>query len=74
MFFILWIGYAMSHGNASIINWLDMPCRIENYPSFLQRQRDPRLNEILFPFYNRARVLQIIRTYETNEEYIKNGK
>ena len=34
----------------------------------LQRQRDPRLNEILFPFFDLKRTKQIIETYEPNEE------
>ncbi|XP_077866794.1 LOW QUALITY PROTEIN: 1-phosphatidylinositol 4,5-bisphosphate phosphodiesterase beta-4-like [Saccoglossus kowalevskii] len=36
-----------------------------------EQQRDPRLNEILFPFYNRERVLQIISTYEFDDEFCK---
>ncbi|CAH1793119.1 unnamed protein product, partial [Owenia fusiformis] len=31
---------------------------------FNERQRDPRLNEILFPFFDRKRVLEIINDYE----------
>ncbi|XP_025105032.1 1-phosphatidylinositol 4,5-bisphosphate phosphodiesterase beta-4-like isoform X2 [Pomacea canaliculata] len=38
---------------------------------FNERQRDPRLNEILFPFYNRSRILQIIQVYEQNSEYVE---
>jgi len=34
----------------------------------LQRQRDPRLNEILFPFFDLKRTKQIIDTHEPNEE------
>lgn len=34
-----------------------------------EKQRDPRLNEILFPFYDRKRVKQIIETYEVRDEY-----
>ena len=41
---------------------------------YLQTQRDPRLNEILFPFYNAKRVHQLIETYDTDEEYHKAGK
>ncbi|XP_052105279.1 1-phosphatidylinositol 4,5-bisphosphate phosphodiesterase beta-4-like isoform X2 [Mytilus californianus] len=40
-------------------------------PFFNDRQRDPRLNEILFPYYNRKRVLQIINTYEKDLDYVK---
>ncbi|XP_071802033.1 1-phosphatidylinositol 4,5-bisphosphate phosphodiesterase beta-4-like isoform X4 [Asterias amurensis] len=36
-----------------------------------ERQRDPRLNEILFPFYDRERILQIINTYEKDLEFVK---
>lgn len=39
---------------------------------FNDRQRDPRLNEILFPYYNRKRVLQLITTYERDPDYVKN--
>ena len=35
----------------------------------LQWQRDDRLNEILFPFYDAKRVKQIIDTYETDERF-----
>ncbi|XP_076442610.1 1-phosphatidylinositol 4,5-bisphosphate phosphodiesterase beta-4-like isoform X2 [Babylonia areolata] len=38
---------------------------------FNDRQRDPRLNEILFPFYDHARIMAIIRTYEKNPDYIQ---
>jgi len=34
----------------------------------LQRQRDPRLNEILFPFFDLKRTKQIIETHEPSEE------
>ncbi|XP_074642099.1 1-phosphatidylinositol 4,5-bisphosphate phosphodiesterase beta-4-like isoform X2 [Tubulanus polymorphus] len=40
---------------------------------FNERQRDPRLNEILFPFYEEKRVLQIINTYETDPDYAQKG-
>ncbi|KAK3094202.1 hypothetical protein FSP39_025408 [Pinctada imbricata] len=39
---------------------------------FNEGQRDPRLNEILYPHYNKKRILQIIQTFETDEEYITN--
>ncbi|RUS70787.1 hypothetical protein EGW08_021455, partial [Elysia chlorotica] len=35
-----------------------------------QWQRDPRLNEILFPFFNQSRVRNIIQTYEIDEEFL----
>ncbi|XP_014674680.1 PREDICTED: 1-phosphatidylinositol 4,5-bisphosphate phosphodiesterase beta-4-like [Priapulus caudatus] len=49
-------------------DFLSVPQLIE----FLnERQRDPRLNEILFPFFDHKRVVQLIETYETNAECIK---
>uniref|UniRef100_A0A3B1K2B1 1-phosphatidylinositol 4,5-bisphosphate phosphodiesterase n=1 Tax=Astyanax mexicanus TaxID=7994 RepID=A0A3B1K2B1_ASTMX len=42
--------------------------------SFLnENQRDPRLNEILFPFYDSKRARQIIESYETDEKLQKKG-
>uniref|UniRef100_A0AAR2JJN6 Phosphoinositide phospholipase C n=1 Tax=Pygocentrus nattereri TaxID=42514 RepID=A0AAR2JJN6_PYGNA len=42
--------------------------------SFLnENQRDPRLNEILFPFYDPKRVMQIIEKYERDEDLKKKG-
>lgn len=38
-----------------------------------EEQRDPRLNEILFPFFDRERVQQLIGKYETDESYIAQG-
>ena len=35
----------------------------------MQNQRDPRLNEILFPLFDRKRVKSIIDMYEVSEEY-----
>ncbi|XP_072545362.1 1-phosphatidylinositol 4,5-bisphosphate phosphodiesterase beta-4 isoform X2 [Salminus brasiliensis] len=47
---------------------------IEQLVSFLnENQRDPRLNEILFPFYDSKRARQIIETYETDEKLQKKG-
>ncbi|CAI2354285.1 unnamed protein product [Caenorhabditis sp. 36 PRJEB53466] len=37
-------------------------------------QRDPRLNEILFPFFDPPRTGQLIAKYETDNNYIENGK
>lgn len=37
-------------------------------------QRDPRLNEILYPKYTEKRAGEIIGTYEQNEENVKAGK
>uniref|UniRef100_UPI00358EA491 1-phosphatidylinositol 4,5-bisphosphate phosphodiesterase beta-4-like isoform X2 n=1 Tax=Myxine glutinosa TaxID=7769 RepID=UPI00358EA491 len=36
-------------------------------------QRDPRLNEILFPMYDCKWAQQLINTYEPNEDFRKNG-
>ncbi|CAI5451191.1 unnamed protein product [Caenorhabditis angaria] len=47
----------------------------EKLVNFLNEgQRDPRLNEILFPFFDNARVQQLIAKYETDSNYIENGK
>lgn len=40
----------------------------------LQNQRDPRLNEILFPFYDPKRAMQIIEKYERDEDLKKKGR
>jgi phosphatidylinositol phospholipase C beta len=37
-------------------------------------QRDPRLNEILFPIFDNERAQQIISKYETDDSYIAQGK
>ena len=48
-----------------------------NVPSLIEflneKQRDPRLNEILYPHYNENRVMQIIRTYEKNPVLVEKG-
>jgi phosphatidylinositol phospholipase C beta len=47
---------------------------IDQLVEFLNgRQRDPRLNEILFPYFNNARAQQIIANYEPNQEFAKKG-
>ena len=38
------------------------------------KQRDPRLNEILFPSYGDKRCMEIIDKYEPSEENKKNSK
>lgn len=38
------------------------------------RQRDPRLNEILYPFYSEQRAMEIIATYEKNAEMVKQAR
>ncbi|XP_073667461.1 1-phosphatidylinositol 4,5-bisphosphate phosphodiesterase beta-4-like isoform X2 [Paramisgurnus dabryanus] len=48
---------------------------VEQLVSFLnENQRDPRLNEILFPFYDPKRVMQIIETYERDGDFKKKGR
>uniref|UniRef100_A0A671T4U2 1-phosphatidylinositol 4,5-bisphosphate phosphodiesterase n=1 Tax=Sinocyclocheilus anshuiensis TaxID=1608454 RepID=A0A671T4U2_9TELE len=47
---------------------------VEQLVSFLnENQRDPRLNEILFPFYEAKRVMQIIEKYERDAVLKKKG-
>uniref|UniRef100_A0A673LPD0 Phosphoinositide phospholipase C n=1 Tax=Sinocyclocheilus rhinocerous TaxID=307959 RepID=A0A673LPD0_9TELE len=47
---------------------------VEQLVSFLnENQRDPRLNEILFPFYEAKRVMQIIEKYERDADLKKKG-
>ncbi|KAI8431911.1 hypothetical protein MSG28_004462 [Choristoneura fumiferana] len=42
---------------------------LEQFVNFLnEKQRDPRLNEILYPLYEDKRAIEIINTYEQNEE------
>ncbi|XP_051510552.1 1-phosphatidylinositol 4,5-bisphosphate phosphodiesterase beta-4-like isoform X2 [Myxocyprinus asiaticus] len=48
---------------------------IEQLVSFLnENQRDPRLNEILFPYYDAKRVTQIIEKYERDADLKKKGR
>ncbi|XP_028858393.1 1-phosphatidylinositol 4,5-bisphosphate phosphodiesterase beta-4 isoform X2 [Denticeps clupeoides] len=47
---------------------------IDQLVSFLnENQRDPRLNEILFPFYDPKRAMQIIEKYEKDVDLKKKG-
>ncbi|ETN73900.1 Phosphatidylinositol-specific phospholipase C, X domain protein [Necator americanus] len=39
-----------------------------------EEQRDPRLNEILFPFFDNTRTQVLISKYEQDNNYIENGK
>lgn len=42
---------------------------MEQLINFLnEKQRDPRMNEILYPLYDEKRSQEIIDTYEQNEE------
>lgn len=47
---------------------------VENLVISTQNQRDPRLNEILFPFHDSRRARQIIETYETDKKLKNSGK
>lgn len=38
-----------------------------------EKQRDPRMNEILYPLYDEKRCTEIINDYELDEEKKKNG-
>ncbi|KAM4042340.1 1-phosphatidylinositol 4,5-bisphosphate phosphodiesterase beta-4 isoform 3-T5 [Anomaloglossus baeobatrachus] len=47
---------------------------VDQLVSFLnESQRDPRLNEILFPFFDSKRAMQIVETYEPDEELKRKG-
>lgn len=47
---------------------------VDQFVVFLnQYQRDPRLNEILFPYYDTERALNLISTYEPNEQFLAKG-
>ncbi|KAF6211563.1 hypothetical protein GE061_012076 [Apolygus lucorum] len=56
---------SITQGKADYIN-------VEQFITFLnEKQRDPRLNEILYPLYDEKRAAEIIATYEQNEEMVK---
>lgn len=47
---------------------------VKQFINFLnKKQRDPRLNEILYPFYDEQRAKEIISTYEPNPQLAKEG-
>ncbi|XP_025205231.1 1-phosphatidylinositol 4,5-bisphosphate phosphodiesterase isoform X2 [Melanaphis sacchari] len=47
---------------------------LDQFITFLnEKQRDPRLNEILYPLYDEKRAIEIINDYEPSEE-VKNEK
>ncbi|XP_031629124.1 1-phosphatidylinositol 4,5-bisphosphate phosphodiesterase isoform X4 [Contarinia nasturtii] len=53
---------SITQGKAEFIN-------IDQFINFLnEKQRDPRLNEILYPLYDEKRAQEIIGTYEQDEE------
>ncbi|XP_046981593.1 1-phosphatidylinositol 4,5-bisphosphate phosphodiesterase isoform X2 [Schistocerca americana] len=58
---------SITQGKADRIN-------LDQFITFLnEKQRDPRLNEILYPLYDEKRAAEIITTYEQDEE-AKNEK
>ena len=49
--------------------------RTEQLVKFLNNeQRDPRLNEILYPFYDSKQAHNIIHKFEKNREFAKKGE
>lgn len=57
-----------TQGKADTIN-------IDQFINFMnEKQRDPRLNEILYPLYDEKRAKEIIETYEQDEESRQKGK
>ncbi|XP_028393517.1 1-phosphatidylinositol 4,5-bisphosphate phosphodiesterase beta-1-like isoform X2 [Dendronephthya gigantea] len=47
---------------------------VDQFVVFLnQYQRDPRLNEILFPYYDTERAMNLISTYEPNKQFSAKG-
>lgn len=48
---------------------------MDQFINFLnEKQRDPRLNEILYPLYDEKRAIEIINDYEPNEEMKNESK
>lgn len=48
---------------------------MEQFVHFMNdKQRDPRMNEILYPLYEEKRCTEIINDYELDEERKKNCK
>lgn len=42
---------------------------LQQFITFMnEKQRDPRLNEILYPLYDEKRCIEIIETYEQKDE------
>ena len=44
---------------------------ISEFMKFVDGQRDPRLNEILFPFCNSEKAQELIAKYEPNQFNVK---
>jgi len=58
---IIYLKNSRTQGKADTIN-------LEQLITFLnEKQRDPTLNEILYPLYDEKRALEIINDYEQNE-------
>lgn len=58
---IIYSENSRTQGKADTIN-------LEQLITFLnEKQRDPTLNEILYPLYDEKRALEIINDYEQNE-------
>lgn len=60
--------YKNSNSSSKNQDFLTIPQLIEFCNEY---QRDPRLNEIIFPYYDRNSILRLINTYETNTAYIQ---
>ncbi|KPM03545.1 phospholipase C-like protein [Sarcoptes scabiei] len=55
------------HENRKIIT-------VDQFVQFLNKeQRDPRLNEILYPYANRSRGIDLIEQYEPDKSLSQNG-
>ena len=39
-----------------------------------EHQRDPRLNEILYPYADTSRANEVVQQYEPNPDYVSKGK
>lgn len=58
----IFISVSRTQGKADSIN-------IDQFINFLnEKQRDPRLNEILYPLYDEKRAIEIINSYEQDED------
>ena len=67
IFSIIHICLHCSTGNEDAIE-----ISVKELTEFLnETQRDPRLNEILYPHYDAKRVLEIINTYEKDPDLVK---
>lgn len=64
-YLILYILFLSTQGKAENIS-------LDQFITFLnEKQRDPRLNEILYPLYDEKRAIEIINDYEPSDE-VKN--